>query len=139
MTRFLRLLLVAAAVVSSGCSQARESSEPLNELAKTRVRDVDVVLLSSDTTVNTGKDTFTVEFRATSDGRLVDVGEVKANATMPMTGMAPMFGPVDVEPTSVTGRYLATSELSMAGEWRVSLEWNRPAGQGSVTFSPMVN
>ena len=139
MRRVLRLLLVFTAVVSWGCGPARESSEPLNELAKTRVRDLDVVLLSSDTAVNTGKDTVTVEFRASSDGRLVDVGTVKANATMPMTGMAPMFGPVDVERTAVPGRYLATSELSMAGEWRLSLEWSGPAGQGSATFSPMVN
>ena len=139
MKRFLRVLLVATAVASLGCGQVRESSEPLNELAKTRVRDLDVVLLSSDTAVNIGKDTVTVEFRAASDGRLVDVGTVKANATMPMTGMAPMFGPVDVERTAVPGRYLATSELSMAGEWRLSLEWSGPAGQGSATFSPMVN
>ena len=139
MKRFLRVLLVGTAVVSWGCGQPRESSEPLNELAKTRVRDVDVVLLSSDTAVNTGKDTMTVEFRAASDGRLVDVGTVKANATMPMTGMAPMFGPVDVERTGVGGRYLATSELSMVGEWRLSLEWNGPSGQGSATFSPMVH
>jgi hypothetical protein len=139
MRRFLHLLLVATAVVSVGCGQRPESPEPLNELAKTRVRDLDVVLLSSDTAVNTGKDTVTVEFRAAADGRLVDVGTVKANATMPMTGMAPMFGPVGVERSAVPGRYLATSELSMAGEWRLSLEWNGPAGQGSVTFSPMVH
>ena len=139
MSRLLRLLLVATAVVSWGCGQARESSEPLNELAKTRVRDLDVLLLSSDTAVNTGKDTITVEFRAASDGRLIDVGTVKANATMPMTGMAPMFGPVDVERTAVPGRYLATSELSMAGEWRLSFEWDGPAGPGSVRFSSMVH
>lgn len=139
MKRLVRLLLVATAVAPWGCGQARESSDPLNELAKTRVRDVDVVLLSSDTAVNTGKDTFTVEFRAASDGRLVDVGSVKGSATMPMTGMAPMFGPVDVERTAVSGRYLATSELSMAGEWRLSLEWKGPPGAGSVTFSPMVH
>ena len=139
MRRFLRLLLVATVAVSWGCGQARESSELLNELAKTRVRDLDVVLLSSDTVVNTGKDTLTVEFRASSDGRLVDVGTVKANATMPMTGMAPMFGPVDVERGAVPGRYLATSDLSMAGEWRLSLEWDGPAGQGSATFSSMVH
>ena len=139
MKALLRLLFVATAVVCWGCGQARESTEPLNELAKRRVRDLDVVLLSSDTAVTTGKDIFTVEFRATSDGRLVDVGTVRANATMPMTGMAPMFGPVDVERSAVPGRYLATSELSMAGEWRLSLEWNGPAGQGSVTFSSMVH
>ena len=139
MKALLGLLLVATAVVCWGCGQARESTDPLNELAKRRVRDLDVVLLSSDTAVTTGKDTFTVEFRATSDARLVDVGTVRANATMPMTGMAPMFGPVDVERSAVPGRYLATSELSMAGEWRLSLEWNGPAGQGSVTFSSMVH
>ena len=138
MRPLLGMLLLAAAIASPGCGQ-RESTERLNELAKTRVRDLDVVLLSSDTAVNTGRDTVTVEFRAASDGRLVDVGTVKGSATMPMTGMAPMFGPVAVERSAVPGRYRATSELSMAGEWRLSLEWNGPAGQGSATFSPMVN
>ena len=138
MKRLVGPLLVAT-VFSLGCGQARESTEPLNELAKRRVRDLDVVLLSSDNAVTTGKDTFTVEFRAISDGRLVDVGTVKANATMPMTGMAPMFGPVNLERSAVPGRYLATSELSMAGEWRLSFEWDGPAGQGSVTFSSMVH
>lgn len=139
MKDILGIVLLAAAVASLGCGQTPGSSERLNELAKTRVQELDVVLLSSDTAVNTGKDTVTVEFRAASDGRLVDVGTVKGSATMPMTGMAPMFGPVDVERSAVPGRYLATSELSMAGEWRLSLEWNGPAGQGSVTFSPMVH
>ena len=138
MSRLCGILLVLV-LGSSGCGQPPEGTDQLNELAKSRVGALDVVLLSADTAVNTGKDTVTVEFRAASDGRLVDVGTVKATAMMPMTGMAPMFGPVDVEPTSVAGRYLATTELSMAGEWRVSLEWNGPAGQGSVTFSPMVN
>ena len=138
MKHLLGMLLLAAAVISSGCGQ-QESSGRLNELAKTRVRDLDVVLLSAGTAVSTGKDTVTVEFRAASDGRLMDVGNVKGSATMPMAGMAPMFGPVAVERSAVPGRYLATSELSMAGEWRLSLEWNGPAGQGSVTFSPMVH
>ena len=139
MRRVLAVSLLVIVAVSMGCGQTPESTEPLNELAKTGVRDLDVVLLSSDTAVNTGKDTVTVEFRAASDGRLVDVGSVKGSATMPMTGMAPMFGPVDVQRTAVPGRYLATSELSMAGDWRLSLEWSGPAGQGSATFSPMVH
>ncbi|OFW34812.1 MAG: hypothetical protein A3F70_07055 [Acidobacteria bacterium RIFCSPLOWO2_12_FULL_67_14] len=98
-----------------------------------------MVLLSAETAVKTGKDAVTIEFRAVSDGRLIDVGMVKANATMLMAGMAPMFGPVDVERSAVPGRYLASTELSMAGEWRLSLEWNGPEGQGAVTFSPLVH
>ena len=138
MTRLCGIILVLV-LVASGCRQSPEPSSQLNELAKSRVGALDVVLLSADTTVNVGKDKVTVEFRGASDGRLVDVGTVKANAMMPMAGMAPMLGPVVIERSSEPGRYIATTELSMAGEWRLSLEWNGPAGQGSVTFSPMVN
>ena len=135
----LGILLLLTTVVAMGCGRSQESSEALNELAKARVGDLDVVLLSPDTAVNKGKDTVTVEFRSASGGRLVDVGAVKGSATMPMTGMAPMFGSVDVQPTGVPGRYAVTSDLSMAGEWRLSLDWKGPAGEGSVRFSPTVH
>lgn len=138
MRRMFAALLVVA-ISSVACQQFAPPNEQLNELAKTRSGNLDVALLSADTALSTGKDTVTVEFRSASDGRLVDVGMVKANAMMPMAGMSPMFGPVDVERSAVPGRYVATSELSMAGEWRLSLEWNGPAGPGSVTFSPMVH
>ena len=132
-------IIVAVALVSAACRQTSGPGEQLNELARTRSGNLDVVLLSSDAAVNTGKDTVTIEFRSASDGRLVEVGSVKANARMPMASMAPMLGPVVIERSPEPGRYVATTELSMAGEWRLSLEWNGPAGQGSVTFSPMVN
>ncbi|MQA29918.1 MAG: hypothetical protein GEU82_08780 [Luteitalea sp.] len=136
-TRLAALLVITA--LCAACGRAGAPTEPLRELEKSRAGDLDVVLLTSDDGLTTGKDTVAIEFRSSSDGGLVDVGTVKANATMPMTGMAPMFAPVDVAPTSVPGRYLATSELSMAGEWRLSLEWDGPAGRGSTTFSPAVN
>ena len=131
--------LMAVTLLYTACSQVGTPTESLAELAKSRAGNVDVVLLTADDGLTTGKDTVTVEFRGTSDGGLVDVGMVKANAMMPMTGMAPMFGPVDVEPTKVPGTYLATTELSMAGEWRISLEWDGPAGRGSTAFTAMVN
>ena len=131
--------LFTALVVGTACSPTGTSEESLHEVAKSRAGSLDVVLLTADEGLKTGKDTITVEFRNTSDGALVDVGTVKASAMMPMTGMSPMFGPVDIAPTSVEGRYIATSELSMAGEWRLSFEWNGPAGPGSTTFSQMVN
>lgn len=131
--------LLAVAMASAACGESAGPGEPLTELAKTRSGALDVVLLSADLALSTGKDTVTIEFRSASDGRLVDVGAVKASAMMVMTGMAPMFGPVDVERSTAPGRYVATSDLSMAGEWRLSLEWNGPAGQGAVTFSPRVN
>jgi hypothetical protein len=137
--RLERSGLLVVMLVCAACSQAGTPTESLREIAKSRAGNLDVVLLTRDAGLTTGKDTITVEFRRPGDGALVDVGAVKASAMMPMTGMAPMFGPVDVEATGVPGRYVATSELSMVGEWRVSLEWNGSAGRGQVSFSPMVH
>ena len=36
--------------------------------------------------------------------------------------------------TSQPGRYDASAEFGMAGSWPVTIEWNGPAGQGSVSF-----
>ncbi len=99
---------------------------------------VDVVLLSPRDAIRHGKDAFVIEFRAASEGTLVDVGTVKGNATMPMAGM-PMLGRIDVTRTNVAGRYEASSDLSMAGTWRMAIEWNGPMAQGSVTFSGTVH
>jgi hypothetical protein len=46
-----------------------------------------------------------------------------------------MFGNIDVQRTAVPGRYTANSDFAMAGTWRMKLEWDGPAGKGSVVFS----
>jgi hypothetical protein len=78
-----------------------------------------------------GRDRFWIEFRD-PQGRLVDAGDVRLGATMAMPGMV-MSGGVDVVPTSVRGRYLASAEFAMAGVWQMTLQWSSPAA-GSVTF-----
>ena len=52
---------------------------------------------------------------------------------MTMPGMV-MSGGLEVRPTGVPGRYAATAEFGMAGAWPMAIEWNGPAGQGSVNF-----
>ena len=52
---------------------------------------------------------------------------------MPMAG-SPMFASIDVKRTDVAGRYEADGDFSMAGTWRITLQWEGPAGQGSVSF-----
>jgi len=64
---------------------------------------------------------------------LADVGTVRASANMPMPGMV-MSGGLQVTPTGVPGRYAATAEFGMAGAWQMAIEWNGPAGQGSMNF-----
>lgn len=128
-----------AALLSVACGgSSGPANQQLSEVARATSGDLRVVLLASDAALNIGKDTVTVEFRG-GDGSLVDVGTVKGTATMPMAGMPPMLGPVDVRPGDAPGRYLAATELDMVGEWRLLLEWSGPAGEGRVAFTPMVH
>ena len=94
---------------------------------------LEIALLSPHEGLRHGKDAFVIEFTSTTGGTLIDVGNVRVSASMPMAG-SPMFGTVDVQRTDVPGRYAATGEFSMAGTWRMAIEWDGPAGQGSVTF-----
>ena len=98
-----------------------------------RAGDLDIVLLSPTGTLRQGRNDFTFEFRRTGTTTLVDVGSVRASANMPMPGMV-MPGGVRVTPTGVPGRYAASAEFGMAGAWPMAIEWNGPAGQGSVSF-----
>jgi Cu(I)/Ag(I) efflux system membrane protein CusA/SilA len=140
-----RRLAIAAGVValialmSFALWRARPGgSEPTVQSAGTvvqtiRAGDLDIALLSSTGTLRQGRNTFTFEFRRTGTTTLVDVGTVRASANMPMPGMV-MSGGLQVTPTGVPGRYAATAEFGMAGAWQMAIEWNGPAGQGSVNF-----
>ena len=129
-------MIVWAAVLAAACGGTNNAPK-LNELQRLKSNALDVVLLSSHEGLRHGKDTFVVEFRSRSDGTLVDVGTVGASATMPMPGMS-MFGTIDVKRTVVAGRYDANGEFEMAGTWRLTVQWDSPAGQGSVGFSGTV-
>lgn len=115
------------AVAAIGCSRAN-----VTELQRAKSGTVDVVLLSPRDGLRHGKDTFIIEFRSAS-GNLVDAGTVRGSASMSMSG-TPMLGSIDVARTEVAGRYAATGEFSMAGTWRMTVQWDGPAGHGSVTF-----
>jgi hypothetical protein len=126
-------LCVSAAMVLTvaACTRAAEELN-LIELQRVRSGDLDVVLLSNDGTLSHGKDSLFIEFRRGAD--LVDVGTVKAGATMVMAGMAPMMGSVFLERAAKPGRYKADTDLSMSGGWQLKLEWDGPAGKGMTTM-----
>ena len=107
---------------------------PAGEVVQTvRAGELDVVLLSETGTLRQGRSSFVLEFRRAGTNVLADVGTVRASATMAMPGMV-MSGGVQVAPTGEAGRYLATAEFGMAGAWQMSVEWEGPAGTGSVNF-----
>jgi hypothetical protein len=104
------------------------------EIQRVKSGSLDVVLLSSRDAIKHGQDSFVIEFRR-PDGSLVDVGDVKASATMPMPG-APMFGSLEVKKSGAAGRYDVDAKFDMAGTWRTTIEWQRgPDGPGSVVLS----
>ncbi len=129
---YVGLVLALTAATLAGCRRAEQAS-PLKELQRTRSGAINVVLLSGADALRRGKDSFVLEFRG-ADGQLVDVGAVNITATMTMPGMSPMFGDTAVKATATRGRYEVTSDLSMAGTWRVNIEWNGPAGRGSASL-----
>ena len=122
-------LLLAMVGDLAGCAGGGE----LIQVHTVKSGRLDVVLLSAREALRHGKDDLVIEFRA-ADGKLVDVGDVRANASMPMSGM-PMFGGVTVQRGDLPGRYRAGAEFSMAGTWRLTIEWKGPGEEGSVTFA----
>ena len=129
-------LVVAMAAAGASCRGADDTTT-MTELQRLKSGSLDVVLLSHNEALRKGKDTFTIEFRSSPDGKLVNVGTVRASANMPMPGMA-MFGNIEVQPTNVPGRYTANSDFGMAGTWRMTVDWDGPAGRGSVGFAGSV-
>ena len=128
---WLPFLVLALTVACGG------GASKLTELERVKSGALEVVLLSDHDALKHGKDAFVIEFRSASGGALVDVGTVKAGANMPMPGM-PMFGTIDVRRGAVSGRYDATGEFSMAGTWRIAVDWDGPQGKGAVSFSGSV-
>src|SRR5688572_7061540 len=128
--------VVVAAAIASACGGTGAGDTNLKEVQRVKSGDLDIVFLSEDGALNKGKDAFVIEFRG-ADGALVDAGTVSTSANMPMPGMT-MPGNVQVERTNVHGRYRATGDFGMAGGWQMKVEWNGPAGQGSVAFDGTV-
>ena len=129
-------LVVAMAATGASC-RGVDDTTGMTELQRLRSGSLDIVLLSRNDALHKDKDTFTIEFRSAPEGTLVDVGSVRLSANMPMPGMA-MFGKIDVQPARIPGRYTANSDFGMAGTWRMTIEWDGPAGRGTVNFAGSV-
>ena len=129
-------LVLVVAAAAAGCRRANDTGNMI-ELQRLRSGTLEIVLLSRRDALRHGEDAFVIEFRSTPGGKVVDVGDVRASANMPMPGM-PGFGDIDVKRTDVAGRYEANSDFEMEGTWRMTIQWKGPAGQGSVTFPATV-
>jgi Cu(I)/Ag(I) efflux system membrane protein CusA/SilA len=121
---------------TSTSNGGRTPEEQARVVQTVRSGETEIVVLSPTGTLQSGRNTFTIEFRSAA-GSLLDVGIVRATANMPMPGMV-MPGNVEVTSAGVPGRYAVTAEFGMAGTWQMSIDWNGPAGKGSVSFEGTV-
>jgi Cu(I)/Ag(I) efflux system membrane protein CusA/SilA len=133
------LLVVALASVAvwriagrgGGDSATGQRDNPVVQTV--RSGDLEIDIRAQSGALRQGRNTFTIEFRRQPGGPLVDAGNVRASANMAMPGMV-MSGGLQVVPSGVPGRYVATADFGMAGAWQMAIEWNGPAGQGTVNF-----
>ena len=123
-------------LVGPASTRAGAGTDAADVVQTVQSGDMTIVLRSATGNLRTGRNTFTIEFHS-PPGELVDAGTVRAAANMTMPGMA-MSGHVQAQPTGTTGRYRATAEFGMAGSWQMSIEWDGPAGSGSVNFQGAV-
>jgi Cu(I)/Ag(I) efflux system membrane protein CusA/SilA len=132
----LVLLVLVTAITWRVATHDRQEAGPQaagSVVQTVRAGALDVVVLSRSGALRTGRNTFTIEFRRAGTETLVDVGRVRASATMTMPGMV-MSGNLQVMPGGAAGRYTATADFGMAGGWQIGVEWAGPAGTGSVNF-----
>jgi hypothetical protein len=128
----MRSLAATLVIVLVAACGGADSTVPLKELQRVKAGMLNVVLLAPGDALKQGKGRFALEFQD-ADGNLVDVGRVMVGASMPMPGMAPMFGECLVTPSPTKGRYEVVSDLGMAGTWRLQIAWDGPAGKGSAS------
>lgn len=129
MRPFIVMLVTLLVAACSGSDQTAQ----LKELQRVKAGPMDIVLLAPGEALKQGQGNFVLEFRD-AGGTLVDVGTVMVGASMPMPGMAPMFGECMVVPNATKGRYDVSSNLGMAGTWRLQIAWDGPAGKGSASL-----
>ena len=146
--RYLAPALVALVVIGvalawpfwRGAEQresGRSDTTGASTIQQVRSGDLDIVLTSPTGQLRQGRSAFVIEFRSASTGRPVDVGNVRASAAMTMPGMV-MSGGVQATSSGTLGRYDAVGEFGMAGAWQMTIEWQGPAGSGSVSFEGTV-
>ncbi len=141
------VLTVAAIVVAAlvlhlsrsapGDGSTRNASAGV-PIERMRSGNLEIAVSSPSGALSQGRSSFVIEFRDASRGELVDVGTVRAAGAMSMPGMV-MTGGVRVTPSGPPGRYAAVGDFGMAGAWRMTIEWEGPAGSGSVSFEGTVH
>ena len=139
--RFLATALVIAALGAGGYYGWQTFSGKIADgnavggtaIATQTVGDLSITLLNAHGQLRAATNEAFIEFRNRS-GELVDVGEVKLNLGMNMTGMV-MYSGATVKRTDTPGRYRIEVTPDMGGNWTASLSFDSAQGYEETSFS----
>jgi copper/silver efflux system protein len=133
--RFLTAGLVAATLFASGLatwslwnSRPSSSAQIQDEPIATGTADSLTIGIYGD--LHNGQSEVLVRF-TDANGQPKDVGDVRTDLNMNMTGMVMNSGG-DVTKTGSPGVYRVKLRPEMGGDWVVKLSWKGPAGEGQV-------
>jgi Cu(I)/Ag(I) efflux system membrane protein CusA/SilA len=136
------ILLLLVVAVGGGLFLERQKfghSGSVGTVARTafatqRVKDLTVNFFHPKGHLQNAMNDVLIEFSDSTSGQLVDVGTVKFDLDMNMPGMV-MHSGATIEPTGTPGRYRAKVKPDMGGDWKASLHYQGPHGEGSTSFS----
>jgi len=138
--RIIATILIATALIYGGnfaWHKFANGNTTGKFFATQTVNDLTVTLSSSGGQLKAGDNDVLIEFRDSS-GNLVDVGNVKFELNMNMTGMQ-MHEGANIQPAGAAGRYRAKIKAGMAGDWAGKLSYDGPRGRGETTITLSAN
>ncbi|MEW6734788.1 MAG: FixH family protein [Acidobacteriota bacterium] len=122
-----RVIYTALAVVVmlalSACGRGSSDVSNLKPIEQQRVGEYTVAVLDETGQLKQGKESFVLEFRRAEDNQRVNVENVQASLSMPMSGMPTMMSETSVKPTDTPGLYKVDSNISMAGSWQLNVKF----------------
>src|SRR5438067_1932880 len=136
MTRIIAMVLIAAALIYAanfGWHKFTSRNTAGTPFATQTVNDLTITFSSPGGQLKNGDNDVLIEFRDSS-GSLIDVGNVKFELNMNMTGMQ-MHEGANIQPTGAPGRYRAKIKVGMAGDWAGKLSYDGHRGRGETTIT----
>src|SRR5213080_3380804 len=136
MPRVMAMVLIAAALIYAanfGWHKFTSRNTAGTPFATQTVNDLTITLSSPGGQLKNGDNDVLIEFRDSS-GSLIDVGNVKFELNMNMTGMQ-MHEGANIQPAGAPGRYRAKIKVGMAGDWAGKLSYDGPRGRGETTVT----
>ena len=139
-TLILAASLLAACTSSEPTKQASAPTQApapgapaaeLKQIQQQRSGDYVITLLNESGSLKQGTNNLTLEVRR--GDQLVDPGNVQVKPMMEMKGAGPMLANSRATPSGTPGRYNVTTDLSMAGQWKVMVTFT--GGETEFTLS----